>query len=226
MNFSTFIGFMYIHRNAHVLETDMDVQSTNPYLTTKIVGSYLRHHTVGTSELPNLITSVHRALTEVGRPNPPEVPLTPAVSVRQSIRQDYVVCLDCGHRGKTLRRHISSRHGLSAAEYLKRWGLQPDHPLTAPAYSEHRSTLAKQLGLGRKPKADAGLTPSPAESAEPSGVGKVDADRKRKRTARSGSKSDVADDAASQPTKTRQRRTPSRPAPPQSESPSAPIPDA
>jgi len=204
----------------------MDERSTNPLLTAKIVGSYLRHHTVGASELPDLITSVHRALSGVGQPIPQEEALTPAVSVRQSVRHDYVVCLDCGYRGRTLRRHISSRHGLSRAEYLRRWGLQPDHPLTAPAYSEHRSTLAKQFGLGRKPKADAGLTPSPAESAEPSGVGKVDADRKRKLTARSGSKSDVADDAASQPTKTRQRRTPSRSAPPQSESPSAPIPDA
>ena len=62
----------------------MDAQSTNPHLTAKIVGSYLRHHTVGTSELPNLITSVHRALTEVGRPNPPEMPLTPAGKVVKS----------------------------------------------------------------------------------------------------------------------------------------------
>src|SRR5215471_21172963 len=119
----------------------MDAQSSKPHLTAKIVGSYLRHHTVGATELPNLIASVHRALTEVGQPNPPDVPLTPAVSVRQSVRQDYVVCLDCGYRGKILRRHISTRHGLSPDEYLKRWGLSQDHPLTAPAYSEHRSAM-------------------------------------------------------------------------------------
>jgi predicted transcriptional regulator len=131
----------------------MDTQRVNPILTTKIVRSYLRHHTVGASELPDLIATVHRSLRELGRQAPVEEVLTPAVSVRQSVRHDYVVCLDCGYRGKTLRRHISSRHGLKRAEYLRRWGLQPDHPLTAPAYSEHRSTLAKQLGLGRKPKA-------------------------------------------------------------------------
>src|SRR5215472_12898541 len=101
----------------------MDAQNANPYLTAKIVRSYLRHHTVGAGELPNLITSVHRALTEVGRPNPPEVLLAPAVSVRQSVRHDVVVCLDCGYRGKMLRRHISVRHGLSPNEYLRRWGL-------------------------------------------------------------------------------------------------------
>jgi predicted transcriptional regulator len=89
-------------------------------------------------------------LTEVGRPNPPEVPLTPTVSVRQSVRHDIVICLDCGYRGKTLRRHISVRHGLTGDEYRHRWGLRSDHPLTAPAYSEQRSTLAKERGLGRK----------------------------------------------------------------------------
>ena len=87
----------------------MDPQGANLHLTAKIVGSYLRHHTVGATELPGLITSVHRALTEVGRPIPPEVPLTPAVSVRQSVRQDSVVCLNCGYRGKTLRRHDRQR---------------------------------------------------------------------------------------------------------------------
>src|ERR1700730_8156701 len=140
----------------------MDTQRVNPLLTAKIVRSYVQHHSVGASELPGLITSVHRGLSEVGRPSPPEMLLTPAVSVRQSARHDYVVCLECGYRGKALRRHISTRHGLSRAEYLRRWGLQPDHPLTAPAYSERRSSLAKQLGLGRKPKTDEAPAPTPA----------------------------------------------------------------
>src|SRR5262252_9163301 len=169
----------------------MDAQNANPYLTAKIVRSYLRHHTVGASELPNLITSVHRALTEVGRPDPPEVPLTPAVSVRQSVRQDYVVCLDCGYRRKTLRRHISSRHGLSADEYLKRWGLKPDHPLTAPAYSEHRSALAKQLGLGRKQSTEAAPEPATAESAAANPDGEVETTPRPGRTSRSRSRPDA-----------------------------------
>src|SRR5215475_10399647 len=131
-------------------------------LTAKIVGSYLRHHNVGASQLPDLIAIVHRSLGGLGQQPLAKEALTPAVSVRQSVRHDYVVCLDCGHRGKTLRRHISSRHGLSRAEYLRRWGLQPDHPLTAPAYSERRSTLAKRFGLGRKATA-AALAPTAEE---------------------------------------------------------------
>ena len=144
-------------------------------LTAKIVGSYLRHHKVGASQLPDLIATVHRSLGGLGQQPLAEEALTPAVSVRQSVRHDYVVCLDCGYRGKTLRRHISSRHGLNRDEYLRRWGLQPDHPLTAPAYSEHRSTLAKQLGLGRKPKADEALAPISAESAVANGDEEVEA---------------------------------------------------
>src|SRR6201993_298472 len=153
----------------------MDAQSVNPLLTAKIVGSYLRHNTVGAGQLPDLIATVHRSLRELGRQAPVEQVLTPAVSVRPSVRHEYVVCLDCGYRGKTLRRHVNSRHGLNRDEYLKRWGLQHDHPLTAPAYSERRSTLAKQLGLGRKPKADQPPAPIAAESAVANGDKKLEA---------------------------------------------------
>src|SRR5215813_10657845 len=138
----------------------MNDEMLDPHLTTKIVSSYVRHHTVAANQVAELITSVHGALGRLGQPVQPQEVLIPAVSVRQSVRHDYVVCLDCGYRGKTLRRHIATRHGLSRAEYLKTWGLQPDHPLTAPAYSERRSTLAKQLGLGRKPKTDEAPAPT------------------------------------------------------------------
>jgi predicted transcriptional regulator len=195
-------------------------------LTAKIVGSYLRHHKVGASQLPDLIATVHRSLSGLGQQPLAEEALTPAVSVRQSVRPDYVVCLDCGYRGKTLRRHISSRHGLNRDEYRRRWGLQPDHPLTAPAYSERRSTLAKQLGLGRKPKADEAPAPTPAETDSEHLEGDVDATSKPRRTTRSRSKSDVVNEAASKPTKARQRRPRSQVAPPPSEPLPTPTADA
>jgi predicted transcriptional regulator len=131
----------------------VNTEQFNSRLTAKIVKSYVVHHQVRLEQFSDLITSVNQALGQLGQPIPPQGVLVPAVSVRRSVHQDYVVCLDCGYRGKTLRRHISTRHGLSRDEYLKRWGLRSDHPLTAPAYSERRSTMAKALGLGRKPKA-------------------------------------------------------------------------
>src|ERR1700741_5464586 len=118
-----------------------------------IVSSYVRHHTLRPEQLPDLITTVHHAVSHLGQPVQTEEVLAPAVSVRRSVHYDYVVCMDCGYRGQTLRRHISAQHALNKDEYLKRWGLRNDHPLTAPAYSERRSTLAKAFGLGRKPKA-------------------------------------------------------------------------
>ena len=130
----------------------MITEKINPRLTAIIVKSYVRQHKMGTDQISDLITSVNQALGQLGQPVQIEEVLVPAVSVRRSVHQDYVVCLDCGYRGKTLRRHISTSHGLNRDEYLSRWGLRSDHPLTAPAYSERRSTLAKALGLGRKPK--------------------------------------------------------------------------
>src|SRR6266403_3399687 len=114
------------------------------------LSSYVRHHTLRPEQLSDLITAVHHALSHLGQPIQTEEVLTPAVSVRRSVHHDYVVCLDCGYRGKMLQRHISTRHALNKDEYLKRWGLRSDHPLTAPSYSERRSTMAKALGLGRK----------------------------------------------------------------------------
>src|SRR5271168_5344618 len=131
----------------------MNTEETSPHLTATIVSSYVRHHTVGANQLSDLITTVHRAIGQLGQQVQSEEVLVPAVSVRRSVHHDYVVCLDCGYRGKMLRRHISTQHALNSDEYLKRWGLRSDHPLTAPAYSERRSTLAKSLGFGRTTKA-------------------------------------------------------------------------
>jgi predicted transcriptional regulator len=204
----------------------MDTKNVNHLHTTKIVGSYLRHHTVGASQLPDLITSVHRSLSELGLPVLVEEVPIPAVSVRQSVRYDYVVCLECGYRGKTLRRHINTRHGWGRDEYLRRWGLQAGHPLTAPADTERRSILAKQLGLGRKPKAEGAATPVAGESSVGNGEERREADHPTAGAAtRSGSDADVVDEAASQPTKARHRRPRSRAASPQTEPLSPPTTD-
>src|ERR1700726_3924902 len=145
----------------------VNTEETNPHSTAMIVSSYVRHHTLRPEQLSDLITTVHHALGQLGQPVQAGEVLVPAVSVRRSVHQDYVVCLDCGYRGKTLRRHISMRHGLNRDEYLNRWGLRSDHLLTAPAYSERRSTMAKALGLGRKSTAQATPEVSPPAASTP-----------------------------------------------------------
>ena len=116
-----------------------------------IVSSYARHHQLGPEQLVELIRQVHRAFASLGQAALPIVEARqPAVPVRQSVRPEYVVCLECGFRSKTLRRHLRVQHGLSIDEYRARWNLRSDHPLTAPAYSERRSVVAKEMGLGRR----------------------------------------------------------------------------
>jgi predicted transcriptional regulator len=124
-------------------------QGATPRLVAKIIASYVSHHSLSPDQIPELIASVHRTISGLGKPSEVPAILTPAVSVRRSVQRDAVVCLDCGWKGKMLRRHLTTRHGLSADDYLKRWSLPLDHPLTAPNYSAQRSTLAKELGLGR-----------------------------------------------------------------------------
>jgi len=143
----------------------VSTEKIDPHLTAMIVRSYVRHHRVGTDQISDLITSVHQAFGQLGQPVAPEEVLVPAVSVRRSVHQDYVVCLECGYRAKTLRRHIGTQHGIDKDEYLSRWGLRSDHPLTAPAYSERRSAMAKGFGFGHKSTAQATPVVSPPTEA-------------------------------------------------------------
>jgi predicted transcriptional regulator len=132
-------------------------QGASPHLVAKIIASYVSHHNLSPEQIPELITSVHRTIVGLGQTaEVVAAALIPAVPIRRSVQRDVVICLDCGWKGKMLRRHLTTRHGLSAEEYLKRWGLPGDHPLTAPAYSEQRSSLAKELGLGRGSRGGAG----------------------------------------------------------------------
>ena len=107
------------------------------------------------------------------------------------------MCLECGYRAKTLRRHIGTQHGLDRDEYLSRWGLRSDHLLVAPAYSAQRSTLAKALGLGRKSTAQATPEVSPPAAPTPVAVDQGSEAKPTRRLSRAASKSaDVANEAA------------------------------
>ena len=195
----------------------MNTEKINSRLTAKIVKSYIVQHRVRPEQVSDLITSVNQALGQLGQPIPPQEVLVPAVSVRRSVHQDYVVCLDCGYRGKTLRRHISASHGLNSDEYLSRWRLRSDHPLIAPAYSERRSTLAKALGLGRKPKAAVPPAVTPTAAPTPVNVDQgPQATPARGRRSRSAAKStDGGNELVAAPTPARRRRSGSRSASPQ-----------
>ena len=124
----------------------------DPFQVVRIVGNYVRHHQITPDQLAGVIVEVQQALGRLGNDAPSvQEPSKPAVPIRRSVQPDYVVCLECGFRSKTLRRHLRMRHGLEAAEYRARWKLSPDHALVAPAYSMRRSAAAKEIGFGRNP---------------------------------------------------------------------------
>lgn len=128
---------------------ETNVLAIHQGLVTKIVTKYLSHHQLAPEQIPELIALVHHALNSLGQVTPPPPVLTPAVPIRRSVQRDAVICLDCGWKGKMLRRHLTTRHHMTGEQYLQRWSLPSDHLLTAPLYSEQRSVLAKELGLGR-----------------------------------------------------------------------------
>lgn len=134
---------------------DAKTHETMVSLTADIVSAHLSNNTVAVSDIPNLIANVHGALKGLSNgettaePERPE----PAVSIRSSVKPDYIVCLEDGKKLKMLRRHLMTAYNMTPEQYRARWNLPADYPMTAPNYAETRRSLAKQIGLGRKPKA-------------------------------------------------------------------------
>ena len=121
-------------------------------MTSELVAAYVAQNHLQPSELPSLISSVHAALGGLGKPDEPAVsaePLKPAVPVKKSITDDYIISLEDGRKFKSMKRYLSGL-GMTPDEYRGKWGLPHDYPMVAPAYAAHRSALAKTIGLGRK----------------------------------------------------------------------------
>jgi predicted transcriptional regulator len=118
-------------------------------LTAEIVAAYVANHELSRTALTDLIGSVHRALQDIANPAPPPVEEpSPAVSIKKSIKPDYIVCLEDGKQFKSLKRHLRSSYGLSPQQYREKWGLPGDYPMVAPNYAAARAALAKKIGLG------------------------------------------------------------------------------
>jgi len=130
---------------------NMDDKSEIIEMTADIVSAYVGNNSVSAADLPSLIQSVHRALSGVnGAAEPVEAaPKEPAVPVKRSIQQDFLICLEDGRKFKSLKRHLRTKYNLSPEEYRAKWNLPKDYPMVAPNYAKARSDLAKQMGLGQ-----------------------------------------------------------------------------
>ncbi|MGE5601131.1 MucR family transcriptional regulator [Sphingomonas sediminicola] len=128
-----------------------DAEDTLLTLTADIVAAHVSNNSVAVNDLPQLIQNVHSALTGIsGSRAAPEARPEPKVSIRASIKPDYIVCLEDGKKQKMLKRHLMTNHGMTPDEYRQKWGLAADYPMVAPNYAEQRRTLAKSIGLGTK----------------------------------------------------------------------------
>ena len=122
-------------------------------LTAQIVAAHVSNNSVASDALPGLIQDVFRTLSSVDREVVPADKPQPAVSVRKSVFADHIVCLEDGKKLKMLKRHLKTAYDMTPEQYRERWGLPSDYPMVAPDYARHRSALAKQIGLGTKPRA-------------------------------------------------------------------------
>jgi predicted transcriptional regulator len=122
-------------------------------LTANIISSHVSNNAVTPDSLPEFIKSVHASLSTVtgDARHSRDAPLRPAVPIKKSISNDYIVCLEDGKKLKMLRRHLKRAFGMTPEQYRSRWGLPSDYPMVAPSYAAKRSELAKKMGLGTKP---------------------------------------------------------------------------
>lgn len=120
-------------------------------LTADIVSSHVTNNSVAVGDVAVLIQNVFATLSGLGTPTAAEPEkLEPAVPIRQSIKPDYIVCLEDGKKLKMLKRHLMTAYGMTPDDYRARWGLPGDYPMVAPNYAEARRRLAKEIGLGTK----------------------------------------------------------------------------
>jgi len=120
-------------------------------MTTEVAAAYVSNNNLPSSQLPEVIKTIHESLASLGGAPVAAAaePPTPAVAVKKSITPDYIICLEDGKKLKMLKRHLRSTYNMSPDEYRLRWGLPADYPMVAPSYAAQRSDFAKKIGLGR-----------------------------------------------------------------------------
>ena len=124
-------------------------------LTAEMVMAYVSNNPLPSAELTDLIASVHTSLVSLARSEATASnaePQKPAVPIKKSVTPDFIISLEDGKKFKSLKRHLQTKYGMTPGEYREKWNLPSDYPMVAPRYSEERSQLAKNLGLGRKPQ--------------------------------------------------------------------------
>lgn len=157
-------------------ETTSKPAAPNSYIevVADLVSAYVSNNSMRASDLPDFIASVHASIQSlaIGQVEaPPAPPPVPAVPIKKSLTQDHIICLEDGKKFRSLKRHLGTVYNMTPDEYRAKWGLPKDYPMVAPGYSEIRSKLAKDIGLGQQrtdtPEPPAAAAPAPVEQEAP-----------------------------------------------------------
>ena len=128
-----------------------EINETLIALTADIVAAHVSNNSVSVNDLPALINNVHGALSSLGNGTQQAEPRPePKVSIRASVKPDYIICLEDGKKLKMLKRHLMTHYNMTPEHYRAKWNLPADYPMVAPNYAEQRRSLAKKIGLGTK----------------------------------------------------------------------------
>jgi predicted transcriptional regulator len=148
--------------------SDRNAEADFIEMAADIVSAFVSHNSVPAGELPTLIQSVHGAIQKIAgakAEEPAEQVKVPAVPIKKSIADDYLICLEDGKKFKSLKRHLRTQYNMSPNEYREKWGLSGDYPMVAPNYARARSALAKEMGLGQQRKKALSARQVPVEAA-------------------------------------------------------------
>ncbi len=133
-------------------DNSIDLTSTNEMLglATDIVTAYVSNNSVTSSELPDVIKTVYSTLSYLDKGQDLPSMVKPAVPIKKSYTDEYIICLEDGKKLKMLKRYLRSHFNMTPEEYRAKWGLPADYPMVAPSYAAKRSAFAKEIGLGKK----------------------------------------------------------------------------
>jgi len=120
-------------------------------LTSDIAAAYVANNALPNADLSGLLGTVFHALSDLGA-SAAEPEQEPAVPIKKSVTEKFIICLECGKEQKMIKRHLSTAHDTNPDAYRAKWGLAYNYPIVAPAYAALRRKIAKDIGLGRKRK--------------------------------------------------------------------------
>lgn len=130
--------------------TERNDQIDMMVLVSEIVAAYVSNHKMEKEDLPSFIQLVHQSLGNVNSNMPFGLTARtePAVLIEDSIKPNYIVCLEDGRKMKMLKRHLKTAYNMTPDQYRERWGLPTNYPMVAPNYAQRRTDIAKNIGLG------------------------------------------------------------------------------